>query len=297
MMETDLSQIRALKRILSLDGSSKYIIRLPDKSRIEAVYIPQQDGSVKVCISNQVGCVNKCSYCATGTQQFVRNMTTDEILGQIDCMLRKEISYGNIIPDAIGVLFMGMGEPFFNYENVISAIKGIDENKSRVPRVESVIVSTSGVVPGIMRFAKETTPARLAVSINAPNDSIRSSLMPINLVYPMKEVLSACSHYVSTTKKRIIIEYVLLADLNDSVSHAQEFADMVRYLTCEIHLIPFNAHKKVHYRSPSSSAVARFQSVLRSEGLMIALKPSYGTDILGGCGQLSRAGRCQISGS
>lgn len=280
-----LPVIKTTRCIHSIDGSSKYMLKLPDGNRVEAVYIPQADGTVKVCISNQVGCVNKCAYCATGMQRYVRDMTAQEILAQLVHLLSKQQSL-TPLPGDIGVLFMGMGEPMFNYDNVMSAIRFMETNGSNLSCVRSVIVSTSGVVPGIVRFSQEDTFARLAVSINAPNDSVRTSLMPINRVYSLREVLSACEYYTSTTKKQIIIEYVLLDGINDGIDAALEFIQNIGHFPCEIHLIPFNSYKKARYQTPKSDTVLRFRSILESSGLSVALKPSYGQDILGGCGQL-----------
>ena len=279
------SQIETLRCLNSDDGSFKYILQLSDGNQIETVFIPEQQNTAKICISNQIGCFNKCAYCATGMLHYIRDMSANEIVGQLHHVLNNHLM-NNLSLNDLGVLFMGMGEPFFNYENVVLAIRAIEKIDFSTPIKTNVIVSTSGIVPGIIRFSDEHVSARLAVSINPPNDLLRSSIMPINKIYPLQDVLSACQYYTSTTQNRIIIEYILLADFNDDIEHAAELTDKLAHLPCEIQLIPFNSFRQARYTTPSESDIKKFKSVLEAKGFHVSLKPSYGQDILGGCGQL-----------
>lgn len=270
-------------KLNSLDGSSKYILTLSDGCEIESVYIPQGDADVKLCISNQVGCVNKCAYCATGSKRYVRDLTANEIVSQIICL----VDDNNTTLSDMGVLFMGMGEPFFNYFNVTQSIKMLTSpGEAYSCNLDSIVVSTSGVVPKIIDFASESSRARLAISLNASNELLRSSLMPINKVFSLKELLNACDHFIDKTGDRLIFEYVLIKGINDSELDLAGLKGIARNYPCEVQLIPYNESRYSLFEKPNPSTVQMFLNELNDSGIHATAKPSYGIDVLGGCGQL-----------
>lgn len=278
-------QIRIAHIYNSIDGSKKYLLKLNDGSFIESVYIPQSNNEAKLCISNQVGCTNKCAYCATGMKEYTRDMTTSEIVSQVFCIyednqdfLREEVR--------MGILFMGMGEPFFNYDNVISAIECLQDNPVLSILPGDIIVSTSGIIPKMRTFAKEKFRTRLAVSINATDSPTRDKIMPINKIYPLDELLRACLEYTHMSDDRIIVEYVIIKSFNDGLEDAEKLADLVKPMNCEIHLIPFNETKNIRFEKPEQETVKRFYGRLTDKMSEVFLKASYGIDVCGGCGQL-----------
>lgn len=285
--------MKITNRAQSRDGSTKYLLELKDGAKIETIWIPLDNQKTNICVSCQIGCVNKCSYCATGKVDFVRDLSASEILEQIDTVLEDVNNTGKGCTNHI--LFMGMGEPLFNFDGIISTIELLIEDRNIAPM--NIYLSTSGVVPGIERLAFNRQRPRLAISVNSPFSSERDRLMPINKVFPLATVISACKDYVETTHEKVIIEYVLLHEINTSPAHATALAELLPSAVFQYHLIPFNSWPGARYFSPSQEEITSFLKNLKDGvGTEVHLKPSRGVDVWGGCGQLAGIGLAHQNG-
>ena len=271
---------------VSVDGTRKWVLQFEGGQAIEMVFIPEP-GRGTLCISSQVGCQMDCQFCSTGAQGFNRNLTTAEIVGQV-WLANRELGYS---PDGdrviTNVVFMGMGEPLANYRNVVPAAEimmddlGLDLSRRRVT------VSTSGLVPQMYRIADETNVA-LAVSLHAPNDEMRSEIVPINRRHPIKDLLEACWHYVEKQNARsVTFEYVMLDGFNDKPEHARELAQLLRGRPAKVNLIPFNPFPGTRYKRSSDEAVERFRDLLIKGGVIATIRRTRGDDIDAACGQLA----------
>lgn len=264
----------------SADGTRKFLWKLRDGEAVESVLM-KQDGRLTACISTQVGCPLQCSFCATGLSGFVRDLTAGEIAGQVGAIekeTKREIS---------NVVYMGMGEPFLNTENVLKSIRILNNPKTRGLGIRRVTVSTSGVIPGIRALAESGLGARLAVSLHAADDGLRGALMPVNNSYPVGELREAIVEYQAKTGDRVTIEYALLGGVNDSVARARELARYLHGIHVYINLIPFNAVGG-RYAKPEAEDVMRFKSVLQTAGFECEVREERGADIEAACGQLRR---------
>jgi 23S rRNA (adenine2503-C2)-methyltransferase len=271
---------------VSADGTRKWALRFEGGQAIEMVFIPEP-GRGTLCISSQVGCQMDCQFCSTGAQGFNRNLTTAEITGQV-WLANRELGYS---PDGdrviTNVVFMGMGEPLANYRSVVPAAEimmddlGLDLSRRRVT------VSTSGLVPQMYRIADETNVA-LAVSLHAPNDELRSEIVPINRRHPIKDLLEACWHYVEKQNARsVTFEYVMLDGFNDKPEHARELAGLLRGRPAKVNLIPFNPYPGTRFRRSSEEAIDRFRDLLIKGGVIATVRRTRGDDIDAACGQLA----------
>jgi 23S rRNA (adenine2503-C2)-methyltransferase len=269
----------------SADGTRKWLLRLESGQAIEMVFIPEP-GRGTLCISSQVGCTMDCTFCSTAQQGFNRNLETAEIVGQV-WLANRELGYS---PDGdrviTNVVFMGMGEPLANYRNVVPAAEvmmddlGLDLSRRRVT------ISTSGLVPQMIRIADETNVA-LAVSLHAPNDELRSELVPINRRHPIAELLDACWHYVEKQNARsVTFEYVMLDGVNDRPEHARQLAALLRGRPAKVNLIPFNPFPGTRYRRSNEEAIVRFRDLLIKGGVIATIRRTRGDDIDAACGQL-----------
>jgi 23S rRNA (adenine2503-C2)-methyltransferase len=270
---------------VSADGTRKWALKFESGQAIEMVFIPEP-GRGTLCISSQVGCQMNCGFCSTAQQGFNRNLDVAEIVGQV-WLANRELGYS---PDGdrviTNVVFMGMGEPLANYRNVVPAAEimmddlGLDLSRRRVT------VSTSGLVPQMIRIADETNVA-LAVSLHAPNDALRSELMPINRRHPIQDLLAACWHYVEKQNARsVTFEYVMLDGVNDKPQHARELAQLLRGHPAKVNLIPFNPFPNTQYRRSTEPAIERFRDILIKGGVMVTVRRTRGDDIDAACGQL-----------
>jgi 23S rRNA (adenine2503-C2)-methyltransferase len=272
----------------SSDGTRKWAIRVEGGGLVEAVLIP--DGNrATLCVSSQVGCSLDCSFCSTGKQGFQRDLTAAEIIGQvwlaIDSYDAFKSGKGRVVTN---VVMMGMGEPLLNFDNVVSAMDLMMEDNAYGISKRRVTLSTSGVVPALDELAK-VSEASLAVSLHAPNDALRSELVPINKKYPISVLLESARNYIDAQadKKRVVtIEYTLIAGVNDQREHAQELAQLLKDFPCKINLIPFNTFDQSDYRRPSGNAVSRFWQVLVDAGYIVTVRTTRGDDIDAACGQL-----------
>ena len=268
------------------DGTIKWLLRLDSGNSIETVFIPEGDRGT-LCISSQVGCALECSFCSTAQQGFNRNLTTAEIISQVvianralKCIPRNERVISNVV-------FMGMGEPLLNFDNVVAAINILLEDNAYGLSKRRVTLSTSGVIPALDRL-KEVTDVSLALSLHAPNDELRNELVPINRKYPIKELLAACKRYVSgETKRKVTVEYVLLDGVNDKPRHARELVKLLKDFPCKINLIPFNPFPDSGYKTSSAEAIESFRNIVVKGGLLTTTRKTRGEDIDAACGQLA----------
>lgn len=271
---------------VSRDGTRKYLFALPDNKLVESVLMTFQDrDSLSACVSSQVGCAVGCSFCATGYLGFKRNLTSEEIVDQVMSIQRES---GKRVAN---VVYMGQGEPLLNTENVIESIHRLIEQVGIGGR--HITVSTSGVIPGIRRLAKEKIPVTLALSLHAPDTLTREEVVPITKQYPIDELMDALREYQGTNNRRITIEYVLLSGVTDSAEQARELAELVRDINCNINLIPYNPtyddSGKAYYDRPTLDAQRRFASLAGRTGKTVTIRLERGTDINAACGQLHNA--------
>jgi 23S rRNA (adenine2503-C2)-methyltransferase len=295
---------RIARTFQSSDGTERYLVecRPGDSATVESVWMPEGDGGeagdgtgdarnwdrATICVSSQVGCAVNCRFCLTARLGLQRNLTAGEIAGQVVAVLdRQAVRVGR---DRVNVVFMGMGEPFLNYDSFMAAVRLLVREVGLSP--QRMTVSTSGIVPGIERFAAEPPDLRpkLAISLNAPNDEIREEVMPINRKWPIAAVVDAVCKIPLRSRERITFEYVLLAGVTDSPEHAREVARLVRRtgLPAKVNLIAWNPGPGIPYALPEPSAVTDFQSVLVSAGVPAYIRQPRGRDIFAACGQLKR---------
>jgi 23S rRNA (adenine2503-C2)-methyltransferase len=265
----------------SADGTKKALFRLSDGFFIESVLIREKNHWT-LCISTQVGCPMKCAFCLTGEQGFKRNLKPSEIVGQITA-LRFGTPEGETIKN---IVMMGMGEPLLNYENVVKAIEIMTSDLGLLLSRRRVTVSTCGIVPMIYRLGDDIS-VNLAISLNAPDNSTRDMLMPVNKTYPLEDLIQACRGYPMPRRRRVTFEYILIADINDSAEHAKKIATLIRGIRCKFNLIRFNEYPGSLYKSPREENVAAFQNILVKHGYTAVIRKSKGRDILAACGQLS----------
>lgn len=303
---------RIVQVFRSVDGTERYLVQgqAPDALTVETVWMPEGDegeagdgledaetvdsagrtlrGRATICVSSQVGCAVNCQFCLTAKLGLQRNLTAGEIAGQVVAVLdRHGFEIGK---DRLNLVFMGMGEPFLNYDNFIAAVRLLVEEVGLSP--QRMTVSTSGIVPGIERFAEEPPEIRpkLAISLNAPNDMVRSEVMPINRKWPIEVVVDAVRAVRLRPRERVTFEYVLLGGVTDQPQHAAEVARLVRRtgLPAKVNLIAWNPGPGIPYSTPSSDAVETFRKALGREGIPVYLRRPRGRDIYAACGQLKR---------
>ena len=272
----------------SKDGTRKWVLKLDENNRVEMVLIPDGDRRT-LCVSSQVGCSLDCSFCSTGKQGFQRDLSASEIIAQV---LIAQKSFGpreNLGERVVtNVVMMGMGEPLLNFDNVVSAMHIMKDDLGYGISKRRVTLSTSGVVPAMDRLAKEIDVS-LAVSLHAPNDTLRNELVPINKKYPLKELLDACNRFLNSfenKRRSITMEYVMLKGVNDTSEHAHQLAELLRDVPVKINLIPFNPFANSAYERSSRNAIYRFQKILRDAGYTATLRTTRGDDIDAACGQL-----------
>ena len=275
------STITVKKTQTSKDGTVKYLFELEDGNCIETVLIPNKDRNT-LCISSQVGCKYKCVFCASGSFGFTRNLTSGEIISQV--YFAKVISGVEID----NFVFMGMGEPFDNYENVVAAIKIMNDADGMNIAARRITVSTNGVVPGIEEFKNLGIQANLAISLHAVNQEKRKMLMPIAEKYSLSQLLRACEHYYEKTSRIITLEYILLKGINDKREDAFGLAEIAKQLKAKVNLIPYSPifNEKV-LKKPESEEINRFFNILVDNKISVTVRNSKGNDIKAACGQLA----------
>lgn len=273
--------------LLSEDGTRKWLLRVPGKSAIEMVFIPE-DSRGTLCVSSQVGCTLNCSFCATGKQGYNRDLTAAEIIGQVwiaKHLLAEQYQTDDRIVS--NVVMMGMGEPLMNFDNVVSAMRIMQDDFCFGLSRRRITLSTAGVVPKIDAL-KDACPVSLAVSLHAPNDALRNELVPLNKKYPISELLAACNRYVADSQRaRITFEYVMLQGVNDELEHAEQLAELMKTVPGKVNLIPFNTFEGIEYVRSSNSRINRFRDVLHNNGVIATIRKTRGDDIEAACGQLA----------
>lgn len=267
---------------ISKDGTQKFLFELNDGSLVESVLMVFEYG-FSACLSSQVGCNMGCSFCASGLLKKQRDLSAGEIVSQA-LMIQRELDncegrLGNIV-------VMGTGEPFDNYDNVMKAMSIINSPFGLEIGSRHISISTCGVVPGIKRFSKENLQYNLAISLHAPNDELRSKLMPINRAYPLKELFSALKEYSELNNRRLTFEYLLLKGVNDTKKHADQIKDLLKGLNAYINLIPYNEVKEKDFETSSEENALRFYDMLKKNGVAVTLRQKKGDDIDAACGQL-----------
>ncbi len=278
----DLEAAKILKVQTSRkDGTRKYLFELNDGQCIESVLMRYSYGNT-VCISSQAGCRMACSFCASCLGGLGRNLTAGEISDQV---LAVSADIGQKVDN---IVVMGVGEPFDNYENLSAFLENITDSRGFGLSRRSITVSTCGLVPKIKQFAEDYPQVTLAISLHAPNDTLRSELMPVNRKYGLDNLLSACREYISVTNKRITFEYILLKGVNDSPAQAQELAERLSGLLCHVNLIPFNGVDERSYAPTDRKRAEAFRTELKSRGIEATIRRELGDDIDGACGQLRR---------
>jgi 23S rRNA (adenine2503-C2)-methyltransferase len=287
-----ISDLDLLKRDISEDGTEKFLFGLEDGESIESVLIPDKD-RLTLCISSQVGCAMKCRFCLTGKLNLKRNLKAHEIVDQV-------ISVSRLIElrKITNVVFMGMGEPLANLDEVVEAL-GRMTNLMKISK-RRITLSTSGIAPKILELGgirgsvgvTQSLPrVNLAISLNATTDEVRNKLMPINKKYPLKSLLDACRRFPLEPRRRITFEYVLLEGINDSSDDAKRLVRMLKGIPSKVNLIPFNPYEGSEFRRPPDDVIAKFQNILLDGNITALIRKSKGRDILAACGQL-KAGYC-----
>jgi 23S rRNA (adenine2503-C2)-methyltransferase len=291
----------------SVDGTERYLIAGNDGQTVETVWMPEGDGGEEgdtssdvqgdgkkawsratICVSSQIGCAVNCEFCLTAKLGIIRNLTAGEIAGQVAAVLKKhEAEPGR---DRINLVFMGMGEPFLNYDAFIGAVRLL-AGPMEIPE-SRMTVSTSGIVPGILRFAGEKVRPKLAISLNAPNDAVREEIMPVTRKWSIAEVMEAVRQVPLRPRERVTFEYVLLGGVNDKPEHADEVVKLVRraQFPAKVNLIAWNPGPGVPFAMPAAEDVARFQERLREQGVPAFVRRPRGRDIYAACGQLKKTG-------
>ena len=267
---------------VSPEGTKKYLIKLESGSMIEMVKIPEKK-RMTLCISSQAGCALQCTFCATGAQGFEKNLSDAEIIGQ----LWLANFYDSSSPLISNVVFMGMGEPLLNVENVLSSIDLMLHQNAYGLSKRRITLSTSGIVPEINKLA-ERTDVSLAISLHAANNILRDEIVPINKKYPLNDLLDACKQYLNNQSKRktITIEYILIDGINDSIEHAKDLVKILKGLPCKINLIPFNPFEGCDYMRSKEDTIKDFKNFLVKKGFITTLRITRGDAIDGACGQL-----------
>ncbi len=275
---------------VSRDGTRKFLVRLRDGKAVEAVLIPEES-RMTLCISSQVGCALACAFCATGTMGLTRNLTPGEIAGQVALAvrtLRDEPHPGHPERErpVTNVVYMGMGEPLHNYDNVLASLRILTDEQGLDFAPRRITVSTVGLVPQ-MKALGESMPVTLAVSLHAPTDAIRGRIMPINKKHDLRAVIEACRAFPLKSRARITFEYVLLAGVNDRLADADDLATVIDGLACKVNLIPWNEHAGADFKRPGDAAINAFARRLEERGVTCMVRTTRGRDIAAACGQLA----------
>ena len=266
----------------SKDGTMKFLFEMDDGALVESVLMVFDYG-FSACLSSQVGCNMGCAFCASGLLKKQRDLSAGEIVGQA-LMIQRQLDLrggrlGNIV-------IMGTGEPFDNYDNVMKALSIINDPYGLEIGSRHISISTCGLVPGIMRFGKEQLQYNLAISLHAPNDELRDSLMPVNKAYPLNELFKALKEYSQLNNRRLTFEYLLLKGVNDQDIHARQIRELLKGLNAYINLIPYNTVKEKDFQSSSEEDALRFYDLLKKNGVAVTLRQKKGDDIDAACGQL-----------
>jgi 23S rRNA (adenine2503-C2)-methyltransferase len=266
---------------VSSDGTTKFLLRLADGRRIEAVYIPDTPAQT-FCISTQVGCAMACGFCLTGKMGLVRNLTVGEIVGQVRVLARET----GLADAAFNIVLMGMGEPLHNYDATMKALRIITDTDGLAVPQRRITLSTVGVLPGLKKLAQEEIMPNLAISLHATTDEQRDILAPINRKYKLEELMDACREFPLRRRSRITFEYVLLDQVNDTPEDARRLAHLLEGIQAKVNLLPLNEAEGIPYKRPSDDRVNAFAAILADRDITVSVRKSRGRDIRAACGQL-----------
>jgi 23S rRNA (adenine2503-C2)-methyltransferase len=280
--DTAIALPQILKRYVSSDGAVRYVLGLAPSATIETVFMPEEKRQT-ICISTQAGCAVDCHFCLTATLGLIRNLSPGEILGQV--LVALEDNRAALKPQT-NVVLMGQGEPLLNYDPVMAALRILLDPNGMAISPKHVTLSTSGIVPGIERLAKEKVRPKLAVSLNASHNAQRDAIMPVNRKYPLEELLEACRRYPLRPWERLTFEYVLLGGVNDSAEDARRVVKLIANLRAKVNLIPWNPGE-LPYRPPDPARTEEFRRILTEKGVLAFVRTSRGQDVMAACGQLA----------
>ena len=276
-----MCNFKILRKQESKDGTIKYLFDVLDGNAIETVLMSYHHG-YSICVSSQIGCKMGCKFCASTGINFIRNLSSGEIVEQI---LAVEQDTGNRISN---VVLMGIGEPLDNYDNVVNAIHIINNPKGINIGARHISLSTSGLVPKIYKLAEENIQCTLSISLHATNNKKRSSMMPVNDAYPIEELIKACKDYIEKTHRRISFEYALAKDNNDNIEDAKELVKLLKGMICHVNLIPINKIENGKFDKSSNENIIKFRDYLNDHGIVATIRRELGSDIDAACGQLRR---------
>ena len=277
----DLHVFKIIKKQESKDGTKKYLFDVLDNNAIESVLMEYKYGKT-ICVSTQIGCKMGCKFCASTGVKFARNLEPGEIVEQLLAIARDEnIRISNLV-------FMGIGEPLDNYDNVMKAIKLLNHPKGINMGARHISISTSGLVPNIYRLADANIQCTLSISLHSSSNEKRSNMMPINNLYNIQELIKACKYYIEKTNKRISFEYALAKDNNDSLEDARELVKLLKGMLCHVNLIPINKIENGKFNKSSNESIIKFRDYLNKHGIVATIRRELGSDIDAACGQLRK---------
>ena len=279
----EIKEFKIITKQVSFDGTKKYLFDLLDGNAIETVLMEYHHG-YSICVSSQVGCKMGCKFCASTGIPFIRNLTSGEIIEQIMAVERDTgVRISNIV-------FMGIGEPLDNYDNVVKAIRNINNPKGLNIGARHISISTSGLVPKIYKLAEENIQCTLSISLHATTDEQRSKMMPVNNSYNIEELLQACKDYIEKTHRRISFEYALAKENNDNLEDAKRLVKLLKGMLCHVNLIPINKIENGEFTKSSNENIMKFRDYLNEHGIVATIRRELGSDIDAACGQLRRKG-------
>ena len=279
----EIKEFKIITKQVSSDGTKKYLFDLLDGNAIETVLMEYHHG-YSICVSSQVGCKMGCKFCASTGIPFIRNLTSGEIIEQIMAVERDTgVRISNIV-------FMGIGEPLDNYDNVVKAIRNINNPKGLNIGARHISISTSGLVPKIYKLAEENIQCTLSISLHATTDEQRSKMMPVNNSYNIEELLKACKDYIEKTHRRISFEYALAKENNDNLEDAKRLVKLLKGILCHVNLIPINKIENGEFTKSSNENIMKFRDYLNEHGIVATIRRELGSDIDAACGQLRRKG-------
>lgn len=281
----NFSSLSPIDTIYASDNNTtKYLFGLSDGLSIETVHMKYKNHRNTICVSSQVGCALNCAFCATGHMGFFRNLSSGEIIEQVLFIERDLRAHNERLSN---IVVMGMGEPFANYNNTITALNRINDPLGFNFGARRITISTVGLVPKIIEFADGNYQYNLAISLHAANNVLRSKIVPINKKYPLEELIEACKYYVAKTNRRITFEWALINNVNDTLDSAKELVKLIKGLLCHVNLIVLNPTSKTNFYPSSNKAAENFKSVLENNKVPCSIRTPRGIDINAGCGQLA----------
>jgi len=257
----------------------KYLFELSDGNLIESVLM-YHDYGISICVSSQVGCNMGCAFCESGRLKKVRNLEAHEVVQQL-LLIEKDANIR-----ISHVVVMGIGEPFDNYNNIMDFIRIINEPKGIDIGARHITVSTCGIVPKIKEFAKDFNQVNLAISLHAPNDTIRNKIMPISKAYKLNELIDSIKEYIKLTNRRVTFEYIMLENINDSIECAKELANLIKNLNCYVNLIPYNETENIQFKRTKKMQILAFYDILKKNGINVTIRKEFGSKVDAACGQL-----------